>query len=768
MKQFRLTRVALPSLLGVLALAACSDQLATNPATVLRQPAPSLGVRRGVGVPTYIPGQIIVRFADGADGDEIVVRHGKKVKERLALARTVLVEVAEGTEEAAAAELAAAPGVEFAEVDQAYAIVPCEVGDCSGSNDSFMSYKWDLHNDGSVESSAGEVLGVTGKTDADIDWMEMYDALGPQFAGAAIIGILDTGIRPTHNDLAGRVIAARGFATGYASTYVTDDDGHGTHVAGIAAARGNNGFGHAGVAYSPNIRLLNAKVCGRYKDPAPDTTISTLCPSSSVANGIVWAVDNGAKVLNLSLGGDPAATNGSAAQRTALAYAVSKNVLAVCATGNDNYNGIAFPARFADCMAVGATNWSDERASYSNYGSQIAVTAPGGAANPAGTAYSRIRSASHLADGSYVYKSGTSMATPQVAGLAAMLYATGMTSVAEVRARLMSTADDLGEPGWDPQFGAGRINAYRAITGKDPYAPPVAAPGSGYAALEGSPVSFDGSASFDPNNHPITFSWLFGDGSAPALSAKPTHTFADDGSYTVALTVTDESDRATTVTTTATIANVAPAVSVALDASTILSGGSVALSGTFSDPGVKDAPWGYAISWGNGATGASVTTQATPIVETRRFCSATSYAVRLTVTDKDGGAGSADAWVTVRRNEVAIDAPASVNAGAMGRLPVTVFGSATLDAAAVDASTATLGDGGGAAVPAARRNNGSVQAALEDVNGDGRPDLVLHFERAALAAAGALPADAAQLVLHATMADGCVQIRGATPIRIVP
>src|SRR5690349_23282591 len=255
-----------------------------------------------------------------------------------------------------------------------------------------------------------------------MDWGEMADALGSNFTGSATVGIIDTGILDTHIDLSGKVVAARNFATGYPSTLTADRIGHGTHVAGIVAAKGFNNIGVAGIGYSPNIKLISAKACELYLDA--NGVVISACPTSSVADAIVWAVDNGANVLNLSLGGAPNATSGSAAQQAALQYARAHNVLPFCASGNENFNGIAFPARFPECVAVGATNWSDERASYSNFGPQLALSAPGGDINPLGSPYGFILStyiSNPASNTTYAFLDRTSTATPKAAGLAALL-----------------------------------------------------------------------------------------------------------------------------------------------------------------------------------------------------------------------------------------------------------------------------------------------------------------------------------------------------------
>jgi subtilisin family serine protease len=252
-------------------------------------------------------------------------------------------------------------------------------------------------------------------------------------------------------------------------------------VAGIAAAATNNTRGVAGVGYGANIKLINAKVCERYL--FPDNVVRTSCPVSSTAEAIVWATDNGANVLNLSLGGSATAASGSPAQQAAFQYARGKGVLPFCASGNEgNTSSISFPARFPECIAVGATNWSDVRASYSNASPNVELSAPGGdgASLPSGNSLilapvpSNLNNPALDNNGSYGWKAGTSMAAPQVAGLAALLIATGIDA-SEVVARMKATADDLGAPGTDSFFGAGRINACRAL---DPAAVSIGAPGT--------------------------------------------------------------------------------------------------------------------------------------------------------------------------------------------------------------------------------------------------------------------------------------------------
>ncbi len=458
--------------LATLGLAACVDDTPTTLAPAEAAPAQPAGY-----VAPYLPGRVIVRFTSARMNmrdplsqrtsavQRAVAGFGATAHSELRLPRTWVLNVAPGTEEQVAASLNDAEGVEFAEPDYMIELIPCETGSCDDPQDQFFVRQWDRHNTGSITLSG--VTTPTGAADADIDWLEAFHALGAAPSGSAKVAIIDSGIRSSHQELAGRVVAAQNFATGYPATLIEDRDSHGTHVAGIVAARG---LAASGVAYGPGIQLINAKACERYL--FPDNTVRTSCPTASIANAIVWAVDQGANVLNLSLGGAPTATSGSAVQQAALQYARANNALPFCATGNDNYFQIAFPARFPECIAVAATNWGDQRASYSNYGPGTAISAPGGDGG-AGFPLGLVLSLSNSADNTYSYKSGTSMATPQVVGLAALLFSQGLNAE-QVLQRIYSTADDLGAPGADPMFGAGRINVCRAL---DPAQLTVSMPG---------------------------------------------------------------------------------------------------------------------------------------------------------------------------------------------------------------------------------------------------------------------------------------------------
>jgi thermitase len=248
------------------------------------------------------------------------------------------------------------------------------------------------------------------------------------------IAIVDTGVDLDHPDLADKLISNINL-TNFGNT--DDVYGHGTHVAGIAAAMTDNGVGVAGLGYTAtimNVKVLDDNGMGAY---------------SWIVTGIIWAADHGAEVINMSLGGSFA----SSALEDAVNYAWSKGVVVVAAAGNNGDTVPMYPAYYTNCIAVAATDASDAKASWSNYGDWVDVAAPG------------VSIYSTLKNNSYGYKSGTSMASPHVAGLAALV----LTIVSdangdgklndEVRSRIEATCDDIGISG----IGYGRINAAQAV-----------------------------------------------------------------------------------------------------------------------------------------------------------------------------------------------------------------------------------------------------------------------------------------------------------------
>ncbi len=250
-----------------------------------------------------------------------------------------------------------------------------------------------------------------------------------------IVAVLDTGVQSNHPDITGRLTGGRNIVD--TSKTPEDDVGHGTHVAGIIGATVNNNEGVAGVSWYNKI--MPVKVLDQ----------SGAGSSYAVAQGIIWAVDNGAKVINMSLG------NYANAQflHDAVKYAYERDVVLVAASGNDNTDRPGYPAAYPEVFAVGATNSAKQRASFSNYGDYIDVAAPGESI------------ASTYPHSQYAALSGTSMATPHVAALAGLIRSVNpeLTND-EVMSIMRSTAIDLGEPGKDPYFGYGEIDAQKALT----------------------------------------------------------------------------------------------------------------------------------------------------------------------------------------------------------------------------------------------------------------------------------------------------------------
>lgn len=264
---------------------------------------------------------------------------------------------------------------------------------------------------------------------------------------SVVVAVVDTGIDLNHPDLRDRLVSGVSFVPGTAGPM--DDNGHGTHVAGIIAATGNNGQGVVGVA--PNCRLMPVKVLDTNGEGN----------TSDIVSGIVWAAEHGARVINLSLGGG----GGGKALESAVAYAQRKGCVVVAAMGNDGSNLQAYPASYPGVIAVGSVDEGDTRSDFSNFGRWISVTAPGGEIYSTMPTYrTTLMDQDPGADIGYGTLSGTSMATPYVAGLVALICsANPRIAPAAVKNLLERTATDLQTPGYDSFTGYGRVDAARAL-----------------------------------------------------------------------------------------------------------------------------------------------------------------------------------------------------------------------------------------------------------------------------------------------------------------
>lgn len=268
-----------------------------------------------------------------------------------------------------------------------------------------------------------------------------------------IIAILDSGIDLEHPDLQAKLVP--GYNAYNEAELPIDTDGHGTHVAGLAAAISDNALGIAGVSWG--AKLMPIKV----SDPKGEMA------DSDIAKGMVWGADNGAKIFNLSLGGDtPDPTN---ATTDAIQYVREAGGLILAAAGNEFEEGnpISYPAVLDGVMAVGATDHEDQRSPFSQVQEYVSVVAPGGVTsededdNPLNWIYSTYP----LELGGLKGVQGTSMATPIVSGVAALVWSAHPGYTADqVREAIERTAVDLGPAGKDSEYGHGRVDAWAAVS----------------------------------------------------------------------------------------------------------------------------------------------------------------------------------------------------------------------------------------------------------------------------------------------------------------
>lgn len=351
----------------------------------------------------YMPGEVLVKFRADAKLAEMAVPIGMQaqVTQRIDGIGVLRLKLRAGQSVAGAVrKLERHASVEFAEPN--FRVQSFEV-----PNDPRFGNQWSL---GKIRCVQGWELSM-GSSDV-------------------VIAVLDTGVDPDHPDLVNKLVP--GFNILNNNNNTSDPNGHGTHVAGIAAAATDNGIGIAGVGYHSRImpvKVLNSSGGGS---------------TSDVAAGINFAVNAGANVISMSLGG----TNGSSSMISAVNLAWSQNILLVGAAGNNGGSQQTFPSAYDNVIAVASTDINDQRAGNSNFGFWVDVAAPG------------VGIQSTYNDNDYRTMSGTSMAAPHVSGLAALLWAhLGLgTDVAVIRDRIESNVLPVGS--W---VAHGRIDVERAL-----------------------------------------------------------------------------------------------------------------------------------------------------------------------------------------------------------------------------------------------------------------------------------------------------------------
>lgn len=371
----------------------------------------------------HAPDEVLVKFGPDVNPQVFARSFGASVHATITRVNVHVLKVPSGTVEAAVRALSRNPLVLFAEPNGVYYAI-------GAPNDPDAGKQWQYNNTGQTG----------GATDADIDAFEAWEIAAG--SNAVAIAILDTGIDQSHEDLKAKITKNVNFTS---SKTVDDRYGHGTHVAGSAAAVTGNGKGVAGTC--PGCVLYNVKVLG-------DNGSGYW---SWIANGITWAADNGARVINMSLGG----SSGSATVEAAVNYAWGKGVVVVAAAGNEGTSSPSYPAYYERCIAVAATDHNDAKPGWSNYGSLwVDVAAPGvDILSTAPDHNNKIWKRGVK----YGTISGTSMASPHVAGVAGLVWS-GLCSVNVcVRDRVESTADSISGTG--SYWAKGRINACRAVGG---------------------------------------------------------------------------------------------------------------------------------------------------------------------------------------------------------------------------------------------------------------------------------------------------------------
>jgi subtilisin family serine protease len=391
------------------------------------------------------PDELIVRFDSTADAGTRSRARGSvnaRLKRELPVARMQLLDLPAGSAPGdAATRLEHQPGVAYAE--------PNFSRHALGSvDDPLFPYEWGLHNTGQA------INGSAGTPDADIDAPEAWDVTSGD--PAVTVGVVDTGIDATHPDLRSKINGGYDFVDG--DNDPTDMNGHGTHVSGTIAAAGNDGSGVAGVAYSARLmplRVLDASGSGSVAD---------------VVSAYGYAASHGIRVVNASLGSD----SYSRAERDAIAAA--PNTLFIVAAGNGGSDGIGdnvdqapeYPCAYPldNIVCVAATDSADRLAPFSNFGTTgVDIAAPG------------VDIASDwpaALGGSYAWSDGTSMASPHVAGAAALVAGRFASArAAEIRAALLDGADRPAALA-GKVAGGRRLNAYGAVTTPAPApAPPT-------------------------------------------------------------------------------------------------------------------------------------------------------------------------------------------------------------------------------------------------------------------------------------------------------
>jgi thermitase len=386
--------------------------------------------------PQQGPGQIIVKFRDNGAAAGVLRQQGLSDGAGIGSTGAHVVKVPAGQESSLIAALSRNPAVEYAEPDEVVT---------AATSDQYFPRQYALQNTGqSFTNTAGDISVPKGNADADVDAVEAWAITS---GNGITVAVLDSGVDLDHPDINPKVVLRANF-----SGAATNEDkyGHGTHVAGIVAAS-HNTYGVAGVC--PGCTILAGKVLD-------DRGIGS---SSGLANGINWAVSNGAKVINMSIG-----VRASRTLETAINNAWSKGVVLVAAAGNGGNQTKIYPAAYPNVIAVAATDNKDAKASFSTYGpSWVDLAAPGVNVYSTFPDQDFALAEPNNRSLSYDVGNGTSMSSPIVAATAALAWSVNPAATnTSIRAKVESTADKINGTG--TYWANGRVNACRAVGGSCP------------------------------------------------------------------------------------------------------------------------------------------------------------------------------------------------------------------------------------------------------------------------------------------------------------
>lgn len=357
-------------------------------------------------VPPTVAGQLLVKPAKGTtEGDfsSLITAQGGKEVDKIPALNVRVVQVPAKALEAALVALLFNPKIEFAEKN----FIAQAVGT---ANDPYFGSEWHLSK---IQAPAAWDVTTGGSS--------------------TVIAVIDTGANYSHPDLKGKLLAGYDFVN--SDSDASDDNGHGTGVAGTAAAASNNATGVASVAWNCPVlplKVLDASGSGSY---------------SNIVKAINYAADKGARVINMSLG----ATSSSSTLQSAVDYAWSKGAVLVAAAGNNGNDTLFYPAACKNVVAVSATNSTDTITSWSSFGFYVDLAAPG-------------ENILTTWGSDYAYVSGTSFSSPITAAtVALMISAQSKLTNTQAVDLLLKNTDDLGPGGYDVYYGFGRINAAKAV-----------------------------------------------------------------------------------------------------------------------------------------------------------------------------------------------------------------------------------------------------------------------------------------------------------------